>query len=141
VGQQGAADGDALLLTAGQGIWPALQQMAEAQQLNHGIEISGGTIALTHEPAAVEQVLAHAEVRKEAAVLEDVADATTVLGNEYAARGIDQRLAIDHDAAAVGLDQAADDIDQRRLARPRAAEQRRDAGLGNEARGQAKGVA
>ena len=77
-------------------------------------------------------------MREEAAVLEDVADAAAVLRHEDAALGIDQRLAIDHDAAAVRPDQAADDIDQRRLARARAAEQRRDAGLRGEARGEAK---
>ena len=80
-------------------------------------------------------------MRKQTAVLEDVADATAVLGHEQAALRVDQRLAVDHDAAAVGPDQAADDIDQRGLARARAAEQRRHAGLRDEACGQAKRVA
>src|SRR5262249_25059654 len=93
------------------------------------------------EPAAIEQVLAHAEMREQAAVLEDVADAPAMLGDEHAARRVDQRRAVDDDAPALRPDQAANDVDQGRLARARAAEQRRHAGLCGELRGQPEAAA
>jgi hypothetical protein len=61
-----------------------------------------------------------------------------VARDEDAALGIQQHLPVDGDAAAVGPDQAADDVDQGGLARARAAEQRRQAGRGREARGDAE---
>ena len=39
MGEQGAADGDALLLAARQRVGASLQQMADAQQLDDGREI------------------------------------------------------------------------------------------------------
>ena len=42
--------------------------------------------------SAVEQVLAHGEVREQPAVLEHVAEAPPVRGHEDAARGVDQNL-------------------------------------------------
>src|SRR5262249_16948678 len=120
---------------------PALEQMADAQQVDHRAEIARRAVDSKREPASVEQVATHAEMGEQAAVLKDIADAPTVLGHELAALGVDQRLALDRNAAAVGPDQAANDIDQRRLARTRAAEQCRDPGWRGEARSQAKRVA
>ena len=61
--------------------------------------------------------------------------------HEKAALGVEQRLAVDDDASALRPDQAGDDVDQARLARTRAAEQRRHTGLGGEARGEVEGAA
>ena len=80
-------------------------------------------------------------MREQPAVLEDVADAAMMARHEDAALGVDKHLAVDGDAAAVGPDQAADDVDQGRLARARAAEQRRQPGRGREARGDAEAAA
>ena len=54
--------------------------------------------------------------------------------HEDAARGVDERLAVDDDPAAVGPDQAGDEVDQRRLAGAGAAEQRRHPAFAREAR-------
>src|SRR3546814_13590822 len=77
---------------------------------------------------------------EEAPLLEDVADAAPLLGHEEPPLGVDQDFAVHHDAPAIGPDQAADDVDQRRLAGAGAAEQRRqpsaagEPGLQREAR-------
>ena len=60
-------------------------------------------------------------------VLEDVADAPAVARDVDAARGVEQRLAVEDDAAARRAEQAGDRVDHRGLAGARAAEQRRDA--------------
>ena len=80
-------------------------------------------------------------MREQPAVLEDVADAAMMARHEDAALGVDKHLAVDGDAAAVRPHQAADDVDQGRLARARPTEQRRQAGRGREARGDAEVVA
>ena len=99
--QQRPADGDALFFAAGQGVWPARQQMVDAEEFDHGREVACRAVTTGGEPASVEKVLAHAEMGEEAAVLEDVADAATVLRDEHATLGVDQGLAIDRDPAAV----------------------------------------
>src|SRR5471030_2424904 len=73
-------------------------------------------------------------MREEAAVLEDVAHLPAVLGHEHVAFSIDQRLAVDDHLAALWPDQAGHDVDQRGLARARAAEQRSHAARRDEAR-------
>ena len=56
--EQGAADRDTLLLTAGQVARPAFQQRAEVEQADHAVEVD---IAVRHrgEEAAVGEVAAH----------------------------------------------------------------------------------
>ena len=115
--------------------------MADAQKLDDRGEIASGRAGLAVEPAPVEQVAAHAEMREQPAVLEDIADAAAMPRNEDAALGVDQHLAVDGDAAAVRPHQAADDVDQGRLARARPAEQRRQPGRGREARVDPKAAA
>src|SRR5580698_10559198 len=125
MGEQRAADRDALLFAARQGVGPPFDQGSDAQQLDDRAEVAGDAAVAAREPAAVQQVLAHAEMREQAAVLEDVADAATMAWHEHTALGVDQGLAIDDDAPALRPDESGDDIDQGRLARARAAEQRR----------------
>ena len=55
-----------------------------------------------------------------------------MLRQDNTAFGVDQRLAIDADMTGIGADQPADDIDQRGLARARAAEQGCQASVGGE---------
>jgi len=99
--EQGPADRHALLLAAGKGVGLALDQVSDAQQLDDRAEVAGHAALAAREPAAVEQVLAHAEMREEAAVLEDIADAAAVLGDEHAALGVEQGRSVDDDAAAL----------------------------------------
>jgi hypothetical protein len=57
-------------------------------------------------------------VREERVFLEQVAD-PTLLGRTVDAGGrIEPRVAVDRDRAAVGAEQAGDDAQRRRLARP-----------------------
>ena len=79
------------------------------------------------EPAAVEQVLAHRQMGKQAPLLEDIADAAPVRRHEHARVRVDQHPAVEDDAGLPGAHQAGDDMDERGLAGARAAEQRRQA--------------
>ncbi len=122
-GEQGAADRDALLLAARQQARPAVEQMADAEQLDHAVHVAvafGGR----REEAAVAQILPDRHMREQPRVLEDVADAAPVLGHEDARSRIGQHAPIGDDPALVRAQQPADQIDQRGLARARRAEQR-----------------
>src|SRR3546814_17172676 len=73
-------------------------------------------------------------MRKQPALLEDIADAAPVRRHEDAAIRIDQQAAVDADAAAgIRSRQTGDQVDQRGLAGARAAEQRGDAVAAGEA--------
>ena len=104
-----------------------------AEQIRDLVELAVA-LGLRREPAAVEQVLPHGEMREQAPVLEHVADAPLVHRHEDAALGVDHRDVVHDDAALVGPDQAGDDVDQRGLAGARAAEQRGEPAVGREAR-------
>src|SRR5262245_3561812 len=107
--------------------------MVDSQKVDDRGEVRCRGAGLAVEPAPVEKVATHAEMREQATVLKDIADAPAVLGHEDAALGVDQHLAVDGDAAAIGLYQAADDVDQSALARARASEKRRQSGSSREA--------
>ena len=97
--------------------------MGDAQHVDDRREIGGCAAVATHEPVPIEEIAPHAEMREQAAFLEDVADASLVRRHEHASLGVDQHLSVDRDSAAVGPDQTADDIDDRGLSRTGAAEQ------------------
>jgi len=118
-----------------------LQQMADAQQPDHRVEIRRRAAAAANEPASVQEVAPYAEMRKQPAVLEHVADAPSMRGHEDAAFGIDQGLPVDRDPAAIRTDQPAHDVDQAGLAGARAAEQRRQSRRRREAGLQPEGAA
>ncbi len=114
-GQERAADSDPLPLAAGQGAGPAVEQRADAEQIHHlGQRRLSGRGA--GKPSAIEQVAAHGQMRKQAGVLKHIADAAAVARNVDAPAGIEQGVAIEHDAAAGRPDQARDRVDHRRLA-------------------------
>ncbi|MNI85881.1 hypothetical protein D3C73_1429140 [compost metagenome] len=69
-------------------------------------------------------------MREKSTFLKDVAEAPPVLGHENAFFRIDQHFAIDHQPTMVGFRKTRDDPDHRRLAGPRAAEQRGDPAFG-----------
>ena len=77
LGEQRPADGDALLLAARQPARPALEQAADAEQVDHPLEVVAA-LARRREPAAVEQVLPHGQVREQPPLLEHVADPAPV---------------------------------------------------------------
>ena len=71
--QQCAADGDALTLAAGQQSGPTIKQAADIEQSNDALEFVHVDRMAAHAPPIVE-ILAHAEVRKQPALLEHIAD-------------------------------------------------------------------
>ena len=137
--EQRPADRDALLLAARQlGRAGASSRCADAEQLDDLVELAVAARSSAREPAAVEQVLAHGQVREQPPFLEDVADAAPVLRHEDAALGVGQHVAVDDDAALLGPDQPGDDVDQRGLAGAGAAEQRGQPALGSRTRRRAR---
>ena len=71
---------------------------------------------------AVQEVAAHRQMRKQQAILKHVADAPLLRRQVDAEGGIEQHLAIDHDAPAVRGKQPGNRIDHAGLARPGTAE-------------------
>ena len=126
------ADRHPLALAARQHPGPSLQQRADSKQIHDLVEITAPP-PVAGEPAAVEQVTAHGQMREQPGVLEDIADAPPMAGHVDPLRGVEQRLAIEDDPTARRAEQAGDRVDHRGLAGPRPAEQRRDAGVGGEA--------
>lgn len=121
--EQGPADRDPLSLPSGQPPGAAGKQVADAEQVDDAPD-AFRRLARPREPAAVEEVAAHAQVREKARLLEDIADPPPVAGNEVAAPGVDQHLAVDDDASPLGPVQAGDQVYERRFAAPGRAEQR-----------------
>ena len=78
---------------------------------------------LACKPAAVEQVLPYGQVRKEPALLEDIADAALVPRHEDPAFRVDEQLAVHADAGTVGPDESGDGVDDRGLPGARLSEQ------------------
>ena len=71
VRQKGATDGDALLFAPRQRGGAAVKQGGDAQKIDDLGQGAGRPPG--REPAAVEQVLAHGQVRKQPGVLKDIA--------------------------------------------------------------------
>ena len=133
IGEQGPANGDALLLAAGEPAWTPLEEGTDAEQVHHPFEIVA-SLGPGREPAAVEEVLPHREMRKQTALLEDVADPAAMARHEHAAGGVDQDLIANRYVSLLGAYQSSDDVDDRRLAGARPAEQRDQAAAGLETR-------
>ena len=111
--EQRAADGDALLLAARQPARPAARAGRRCRAARPPCR---GVVARERrgrEPAAVEQVLPHGQVREQPPVLEHVADAALCGGHEHAAAGVDQHASSIPHATLVGADQPGDDVDER----------------------------
>ena len=111
---------------------PALEQRRQPEQLGHLFQ--GDRAGAVREAAAVEKVLAHRDVRQQAPFLEHVADAAPVHRDVDARRGVEQRLAVERDAAALRAQQAGDRVQHAGLARAGAPEQRGDPAVAGESR-------
>ena len=131
--QQRAADRDALAFAARQLAGPALEQMADVEQLDHMRERRRIGRVAAH-PAAVVEIVLHAEMRKQPAFLEHIADAAAPGRHVDARRVVEQHLVVEHDAAAVRPQQAGDHVDDARLAGARRAEQDGGAAFAGELR-------
>ena len=100
--------------------------MADAERGDDGVE-RDARLMPRREPAPEQQIPPDAEVRKQLRILEHEADAPPVFGHEDAGFGVDEDPIVEHDAAAIGTQEAGDQIDRHRFAGPGAAEQSRDA--------------
>src|SRR5665811_2333792 len=101
-GKKRPADGDTLLLASGKKCRPSPEQVPDPQRLDHGIERRTRR-PLAGEPASVEEVLLHGEMRKQPGILEHEPDAPPMGRNEGAGPGVHQRAAVEHDRPAIGL--------------------------------------
>ena len=126
--EQGAADGDALLFAARQQGGAAAEQCLDAEQ-RHDVVEPPAALGRRREPAAIEQVLAHRQVREQPSLLEDIADAAPMRRHEDPLGGVEQHPSVEDDAALLRPHQAGDDADERGLAAARAAEQRGEAAV------------
>ena len=63
---------------------------------------------LRREPAAEQEILPDAEMRKQARVLEYEADAAAIGGKEDALSGVDEDAAVEDDPAAIGAREPCD---------------------------------
>src|SRR5690606_7972933 len=101
-------------------------QRSEIEPADDVVETNGLPIACVALLRAEREVLLDGQVRKESAVLEDVADAAPVRRHPRA--GPLPRIAVERDVPVRGRLEPADDAQQGRLAGAARSEQRGDAG-------------
>ncbi len=94
-GEQGTHHAHALALAAGQATGHALEQMTDAQQLHRLLPRHLVRPGAAH---AVFQVASHRQVRKQAGLLEDVAQRALVGGHEDARGAVLPELTVDLDS-------------------------------------------
>jgi hypothetical protein len=126
-GHQGACDGQHLLLAAGQqaGVLPlAFAQDREVAQ--RALDVPRHGVAVTARVGAHQQVVAHRQQREDLAALGDVAQAQADDRSRISRGDV---LAAEMHAAAVGVDDPGDRLQDRRLARAIAAEHGGDLAL------------
>ena len=125
-GEQGPADGDALLLAAGEIGRAPRQQGFDAEELDDRVEARTLFLLL----GAIAEIAAHRIVGKQAGFLKHITQTPFFRRQVDTAFGIEQRLAANDDAAAVGFYESGEGVDHGRLAGAGAAEQRGDAAIG-----------
>src|SRR6185312_226582 len=86
-------------------------------------------IPLAREPAAIEQILFHGEMREEAAFLKDDADLAAVNWDICRARRVEQKRAADFDFPCIRLKEARDRVGDARFAGTGWAKERRHWGF------------
>src|SRR5579862_3042441 len=120
--QQGAADGDALALAAGQRARAPVKQMADVQQYGDALELVGIGRPAAHPPPVVE-ILPHAQVWKQPAFLKHIADTAQTRRYVNAGLGIKQHRLVERDRSTIRLEQTGNHVDHGRLAGARGPEQ------------------
>ena len=121
--EERAADGDTLLLAAGKARGAAAEQVADAEEIDD-LRRPCGDVLRRRAPMSIQKVVAHAQMRKQPLLLEDVTQTPPLRWHIGACVAIEQNRVIEHDAAAIGPDQAGEDVDERGLAGAGAAEER-----------------
>ena len=124
--EQRPADGHPLPFAAREPRRLALEQMLDAERLDHPAE---GNLprGLRREPAAEQEISPDAEMREELGVLENEPDPAAIGRHEDRGLRVHQHAAVEHDGAAIRPRQPSDQIDGHRLARAGPAEQGGDA--------------
>ena len=123
--QQRPPDGHALPFAARQGVRPARQQVADAEQVDHVGQ--GRAVGTARQPVAEQQVAAHAQVRKEPAFLKHDAERALVRRHIGTVAAVEQAAPCHLEAAARRAQQARHRVQQGRLARTAAADDGGDA--------------
>src|SRR5262249_37953465 len=127
-----APDRDAVALATRERSRPAVEQVADVEQIHDPRHFGAVARKPAHAPAIVE-ICRNAQMREQAALLEDIADMTAVRRHIDARGGIEQHGVVEPDTSPVRRDEPGDHIDEGRLARARRAEQGRDAACGRDA--------
>ena len=104
VGQQRPADGDALALAPRKAGGHPVQQRPDSQHLDHVRR--GRRTAGPGKPAAIQQVLADTEMRKQPPVLEHDPQPASVRGKMHPPRRVGQHRPAHHDPPMAGAHQA-----------------------------------
>ena len=124
---QGAGDGAALFLAAGDFVRAAAGDVVEMELLDHFVDAAMAFEARAAFGGELE-ILAERHVGEQRVVLEDVA-AVALLGSEAdAGGGVEQDVVVEEDAAGVGADEAGDGVESEGLAGSAGSEQ--DGGAG-----------
>ena len=111
-GQQGTDDFDALHLAHAQGVYRARRIDVQPVLLRLGADAAGNVLQRERFGKAEPDVLGHRDGVEQAEVLEHHADAH---GPRLLRVADEHRLAVEHDAALIGLDRAVDDFHQGRF--------------------------
>src|SRR3546814_5396924 len=105
-----------MLLAAGQAPRTQIEQMADAEKLDDLGQLAV-TLVPCRKPAAVEQVMAHAEMGEQAAVLKDVADLAAMRRHRHATGRIGQHMPVDRHPGLLRPQPTGDRIEHCRLYR------------------------
>ncbi|MNT80319.1 hypothetical protein D3C72_2197600 [compost metagenome] len=105
--------------------------MADAEHL-HDMVFLRGLRFVCGEPAAVMQILRHAEMREKPRLLKDITETAFMGRHEQSLFAIGQHLPIQQNLSLIRPQQACYDTDHRGLAGTGAPEQRGDAAFGDE---------
>src|SRR5204863_4063071 len=106
----------ALLLAAGKPARPAVEQLADAEQIDDIVKVRRAPFPRRGEPATEQQVLPDGQVRKQPALLEDIADPASVGRDADAALAVEQHRVVEDDAPPPRPEQPGDRIDDGGLA-------------------------
>ena len=127
--QQRARDRDALLLAARELRWPVVDPIAEPDGIERGDRPLASALAVAAVDERQLDVLDRVEPRQQIERLEDEADVLVADRRELVVRELPDVLAGEDVFAAVGDVETAEDVHERRLARPRGAHDRHELAL------------
>ena len=119
-GDDGAGDGDALLLAAGESGRLVVEAVAQAEQVDGDVE-AVGVEAVALDLLRQDDVAAGGEAGEEVEALEDEADGAAAKQGAVGVAHLAQVVAVDPHDAGGGRGEAAEDVEQRGLAAARGA--------------------